>query len=175
MERKLLLLGILRQQEMHGYQLFEFIERSMAICTDLTKPTAYHLLNKMAEDGWISEEQNYDGNRPPRKVFRLTQQGEVEFQRMLRENLAAYAPVNFPGDIGLAFLDNLPLEQGLDLLHTRREALAGTLEEARAIPGHRGSLQWVIQHHVSFLEHELTWLDELIFNITHSMSEDENH
>ena len=27
MERQLLLLGLLRNQEMHGYQLFEFIER----------------------------------------------------------------------------------------------------------------------------------------------------
>lgn len=55
MERKLLLLGILRQQEMHGYQLYEFIERDLAACTNLTKPTAYYLLNKMAEDNWIVE------------------------------------------------------------------------------------------------------------------------
>ena len=48
MDDKLLLLGILRRQEMHGYQLFEFIDRDLAACTNLKKPTAYYLLNRMA-------------------------------------------------------------------------------------------------------------------------------
>ena len=81
MDRKLLLLGLLRQQEMHGYQLYEFIERELSFCTDLKKPTAYYLLNKMAERGWIVEEQSQEGKRPPRKVFRLTAQGEAAYQR----------------------------------------------------------------------------------------------
>ena len=72
MERKLLLLGILHRHEMHGYQLFEYIDQGLSACTDLTKPTAYYLLNKMAEDGWITEEQVQEGNRPPRKVYHLT-------------------------------------------------------------------------------------------------------
>ena len=165
MERKLLLLGLLRQQEMHGYQLFEFIERDLASCTDLTKPTAYYLLNKMAEDGWISEETSQEGNRPPRKVYRLTALGESEFQRLLRENITRFSPASFPGDIGLAFLDNLPGGEALALLQKRCAALKSALQAAQAVPVHRGSLQWVIQHQVRHLTTELAWLDEIIASL----------
>lgn len=54
MERELLLLGLLQQQEMHGYQLHEFIDSYMQTCVDLKKSTAYYLLEKMAKDGFLS-------------------------------------------------------------------------------------------------------------------------
>jgi DNA-binding PadR family transcriptional regulator len=162
MERKLLLLGILRQHGMHGYQLFEYLDQGLAVCTDLTKQTAYYLLNKMADDGWISEAQTQDGNRPPRKVYRLTTQGEIEFQRLLRENLEKYTPAAFPGDVGLAFLDYLAPTEALALLKERRVSLVTALQAARDIPEHPGSLQWVILHQVTYLTAELSWLDQLI-------------
>ena len=88
MDAKLLLLGLLRQQNMHGYQLYEFIDRGFSVCTDLKKPTAYYLLNKMAEEGLISEDHIQEGNRPLRRVYTLTEKGEAEYQRLLRANLA---------------------------------------------------------------------------------------
>jgi len=63
MNRELLLLGLLRQSEMHGYKIIEFIERDLAICTDLKKPTAYFLLDKMAQNGWISWMEEREGKR----------------------------------------------------------------------------------------------------------------
>ena len=51
MERELLLLGFLRREQAHGYRLNEFIEREMTACTDIKKPTAYFLLDKMAHEG----------------------------------------------------------------------------------------------------------------------------
>ena len=111
MERELLLLGLLRGHEMHGYQLMEFIDTQMASCVDLKKPTAYFLLDKMTAAGWIHFEQNQEGNRPPRRVYGITTEGEKAFQRLLRENLAAYEPARFISDIGLAFVDALPAEE----------------------------------------------------------------
>lgn len=162
MERKLLLLGILNQHEMHGYQLFEYIDQGLSACTDLTKSTAYYLLNKMAEDGWITEEQIQDGNRPPRKVYHLTPQGEVEFRNMLSDNLAHYTVPNFSSDIGLALIDNLMTEETLDLLHKRRVSLLNALQTMQNVPEHRGSLQWAIRHQIFFLQNEVIWLDQVI-------------
>ncbi len=166
MERLLLLLGLLRKNEMHGYQLYEFIERDLSVCTDLKKPTAYYLLNKMSEDGWIIEEQSQEGNRPPRKVFRLTAEGENAYQRLLRENLATYASTTFAGDISLAFLDDLPIEESLRLLAQRRSALASALQTTQAAPQHHGSLQLVIEHQIRHLSSELNWLEEIITRLT---------
>ena len=46
-ERELLLLGVLRKREMHGYQLSEFLEAHLGMFFDLKKATAYNLLRKM--------------------------------------------------------------------------------------------------------------------------------
>jgi DNA-binding PadR family transcriptional regulator len=165
MDRKLLLLGILRRHQMHGYQLYEFIDQALATCTNLKKPTAYYLLGQMAADGWISEVQEREGNRPPRTVYSLTDQGEAEFQRLLRQNLADFSPAFFPGDAGVAFLDNLDLEDAADLLQQRRAGLAKALEVARQAPLHAGSLQYVVDHQVHHLSSELAWLDQLLARI----------
>lgn len=165
MDRELLLLGVLRQQGMHGYQVHEFIDRYLASCTDLKKPTAYFLLDKMAKAGWITAEQVQEGHRPPRRVFRLTPAGEAEYQRLLRENLSAYVPAYFTSNIGLAFLDEVPAAEALVRLAERRGHLAAELAVAQAAPPHPGSLQWLVEHRVRHLQAELAWLDELLGRI----------
>lgn len=162
MDRELLLLGLLRQQEMHGYQLVEFIETALTFCTDLKKPTAYFLLDKMAAAGWIATTETRAGHRPPRRVYHLTPQGETEFQRLLRENLATYPPARFLGDIGIAFLDELPPAEATHLLTARRAVLAAVLTTAQAAPPHQGSLQLVIEHQQRHLAAEVAWLDEVL-------------
>lgn len=162
MERELLLLGLLRQHNMHGYELHEFINRDLASCTDLKKPTAYYLLDKMAAKGWITETEEHEGSRPPRRVYQLTVEGEGVFQRLLRENLAEYHQARFAGDIGLAFVDILDPEEARSLLQNRRDAVARELALAHRTPPHRGALQLVVEHQVRHLTAELGWLDEVL-------------
>ena len=162
MDRELLLLGLLRQSDMHGYRLNEFIERAMATCVDLKKPTAYFLLDKMVGQGWITQHEEREGNRPPRRVYRVTAEGEAQFQALLRANLAQYHAAKFTSDIGLAFADALAPAEALDLLRQRRAVILDALDETRAAPQHHGSLHWLIQHRLFHLETELRWLDQVI-------------
>jgi len=162
MERELLLLGFLRRENMHGYKLNEFIEKNMAACTDLKKPTAYFLLDKMAQQGWITMRETRAGNRPLRRVYHVTAKGEAQYQKMLRENLGSFSAAKFSGDIGLAFADDLDTAEVLDLLSQRRAALATELEKAQAVPQHAGSLQLIIDHQVAHLGAELQWLAQVI-------------
>jgi DNA-binding PadR family transcriptional regulator len=147
---------------MHGYQLYEFIERSLSFCTDLKKPTAYYLLSRMAQDGLLLETVSQEGNRPPRKVYQLTPAGEAAFQDFLHQNLSSFTAARFPGDIGLAFLEDLETGEAVRLLNERRHALLQALESARQAPPHHGSLQWIVEHQIHYLESELTWLDVVI-------------
>ena len=162
MERELLLLGLLRQSGMHGYKIIEFIERDLAMCTDLKKPTAYFLLDKMAQNGWISWTEEREGNRPPRRIYQITSEGETQFQSLLRASLATYEPLKFTDDIALAFSDGLPRTELLTLLEQRRKALLLVLEAARLTPPHRGHVQFVIDHQRVHLESELRWMDDLL-------------
>lgn len=162
MERELLLLGLLRQQDMHGYQLHEFIEGPLSFCTDLKRPTAYSLLDRLASAGLITEKEEREGNRPPRRVYRVTAKGEAEFQVLLRSSLQAYVPARFGSDISLAYLDDLEPAEALELLAKRRALLADALAQAQAVPKHEGSLQLVVEHQARHLQTELDWLDEVI-------------
>lgn len=162
MERELLLLGLLRSQDMHGYQLHEAVDTHLGMGVQLTKPTAYRLLSNMAEDGWVTSWEEQEGNRPPRRVYAITPRGEVAFQRLLRENLANYQPSDFTCHIGLAFLDELSAEEALPLLQRRRAAMEKLLDTTRAHGEHPGSLQLILDRQVHLLTAELKWLDTVI-------------
>jgi DNA-binding PadR family transcriptional regulator len=162
MERELLLLGLLRSQDMHGYQLHEAIDGHLGMGVQLTKPTAYRLLSNMAEDGWVTFREEQEGNRPPRRVYAITPKGEVAFQRLLRENLANYQPSDFTCQIGLAFLDELSPEEALPLLHRRHVGMEELIESTRAHGEHPGSLQLMLERQVHLLVAELQWLESII-------------
>lgn len=165
MNRELILLGLLRQENMHGYQIHEFINRNMSSCLDLKKPTAYYLLEKMTAMGWIEALADQEGNRPPRHVFKMTEEGERAFQRLLRENVASYHGTQFPDDIGLAFLDALPADEARALLGIRLKAVTDALHNAETIPQHAGSSQIVIEHLIHHLKSEIEWLNKVLSRI----------
>jgi len=121
-ERKLLLLGLLRQNDMHGYLLNAHLDGTVPI--SLKKPTAYHLLERMEADGWIAHRDEPTGERP-RRVFSLTARGERAFRDLLTEQLRGFRPAEFPSAVGLAFLDALPAAEARSLLIERRRAVAG--------------------------------------------------
>jgi DNA-binding PadR family transcriptional regulator len=162
MERQLLLLGLLRGREMHGYQINECIEDSLGVNVQLTKPTVYRLLSSMADKGWVASREEQEGNRPSRRVYGITPQGEEAFQRLLRQSLAGYRPLDLLGDAALLFLDALPAVEALELLRERRTAVAHLLEAAHARELDRADPGWLLQRRRYHLAAELGWVDELI-------------
>jgi DNA-binding PadR family transcriptional regulator len=163
MDRQLLLLGLLRAQEMHGYQLNEFIDAQMNFCVDLKRSTAYYLLDKLCRDGYVAEETGREGNRPERRVYRITPAGEERFQELLRQNLATFEPPVYAEDIGVIFEHQLDAAESVRLLQARREAILAHRARLEALhtslpPSHTA----VIEHHLLHLDAEITWVDRLI-------------
>ncbi len=162
-DRQLLLLGLLRAQEMHGYQLNEFIDQQMNFCVDLKRSTAYYLLDKLCRDGYVAEEVEREGNRPERRVYRITSAGELRFQELLRQNLATYVPPVYAEDIGVIFAHQLATDESLRLLNARREAIQSHRTRLEILhvqlpPSHTA----VIEHHLLHLDAEIAWVDRLI-------------
>jgi DNA-binding PadR family transcriptional regulator len=165
MERQLLLLGLLRREDMHGYRLNEFIERDLAFCTDVKKPTAYYLLDKLADQGYIREVEDptgADSSRPPRTTYSITPAGEAHFMELLRDNLSHFERHTFPGDIGIAFMDALPREEAIRRLEERRQAMQAFLTDMEQVPPHQGPLNLVVDHHVRHMQAEIDWLDGVL-------------
>jgi DNA-binding PadR family transcriptional regulator len=162
MEKKLLLLGILRGHDMHGYQMNEMLMQDAGIGITLKKANAYKLLNQMADDGWITYREEREGNRPPRRVYAIAPVGEAAFQRLLRESLVAYAAPQMPSVIAYNYLDELPADEAVALLQERRLIASKRFDQQEEIPKEmlQAHLGMIYLHR--FYTAELEWLDEII-------------
>ena len=166
-ERKLLLLGLLRRSDMHGYLLSAHLDGSVPI--SLKKPTAYNLLDRMEQDGWVQHRDEPTGDRPCR-VFSVTERGERAFQDLLRQQLKAFPPAEFPAAVSLSFLDAIPATEALKLLRHRRQAVERYREslvpqeedEAVHHQHHSGSAHLAVEYARRFVEVEIQLLDEVI-------------
>jgi len=165
MERQLLLLGLLLRQEMHAYKINEFIEEKMHFCIDLKRPTAYYTLDRLADEGLVQVEITQQGNRPPRRVYHITDSGKTRFYNLLRRNLEDYHQTFYPTDVGIAFLDQIPVPEAAGYLRGKREKIKATLDTLHSAIGHTGPLKRVIEHNQLLLKAELQWVDGLIADL----------
>jgi DNA-binding PadR family transcriptional regulator len=164
MDNELLLLGLLRLESMHGYQLNEFLDKRLGFVTDLKRSTAYYLLNKLEESGFITKEVEREGNRPERYVYELTETGRERFHDLLDANLRAAHMPYYNTDIGLLFIDAVPLEALQDALAEKRAGLVDMLDTVRSYVDEHpaGSpARYALRHNVVHLEAELDWLDRI--------------
>ena len=161
-ERQLLLLGLLMHANMHGYQLNEHIEHSLGFFTNLKKPTLYYTLEKLAQQGYVQQQTEREGNRPERRVYELTETGRARFFDLLRQYLQDFSRTYFADDIAITFLDQLPRDEARTLLAEKRAKTQATLAHLQTLPDHGGSFDYVLAHHTAHLEAELRWLDGIL-------------
>lgn len=162
-ERELLLLGLLRKQEMHGYQLAEFLDAHLSMFFDLKKATAYNLLGKMEERGWVASHEEQEGKRPPRRVYAVTPEGEAVFQNLLRASLPVHRPAAFPGNVPILLMDALPPHELEDLLDERREAVREQLTALETHVDHAGHA--LFDHKLLVLSAEMEWIEGLLTKV----------
>ena len=162
MERELLLLGMLRVQAMHGYQLHELIDSHFGESIQIKKSTAYSLLAKMTDAGWVSHAEERAGNRPLRRVYTMTEAGEVAFQRLIRQSLADYGQMDSLGSIALAFVNVIPSAEVIGLLRQRRNSVDQLLQTAQSNDEHDESMHLMVENQIRHVAVELEWLDEVI-------------
>jgi DNA-binding PadR family transcriptional regulator len=165
MEKRLLILGVLRSQHMHGYQLNEHLEHNAGMAITLKKSNAYKLLSKMEEEGWVKAREEREGNRPPRRVYAITSEGEAAFHRMLRKSLAAYPTPEFPSVVALDFLDHLPPDEAVSLLEQRRGIVEKRSHELDAVPDSVRRMHLGMEYLHRYYSAELEWIDEIIGSI----------
>ena len=159
-ERALLLLGLLRAQSQHGYQINEFIEHNLSRITAMKKTTAYAMLDRLANDGLVATHTEQVGNRPPRRVYSITAEGETQFQVLLRATLVHYDALVLAGDMGLMFIDELPRDEALACLRRRMEVLVGALDENERTPahGHGIGIDLTVERQRALLRADRDWL-----------------
>ncbi|MCW2535733.1 MAG: Transcriptional regulator, PadR family [Modestobacter sp.] len=162
---RLLLLGAVRIfQPVHGYLLRrELLSWQVEDWGNVNPGSIYSGLRTLAKHGLLAEE-------PGEPIaYRLTADGEVEFQRLLAQALREPDP----GDAsrllgGLCFMTVLPRAEVREALRARAlvleamvsgsAAMARSIQESRLAPASTVELSLVIGH---WLGGELAWVHEL--------------
>jgi len=165
MVKQLLLLGVLMNGKMHGYRLNEYVKHAMSFYTDLTKSTAYYILDQLEKGGYVNYELEREGKRPERRIYEITEAGKVYFLELLRDCLGSYTPTSFGDDIGATFLDRLPSEEARYLLIKKRKKVKDQLAIYKGVKDHGGSLQYAINHNITHLEADISWVDGMLKDI----------
>ena len=165
MEKQLLLIGLLRQHEMYGYQINDLIDAHLGSSINLTKPTAYRLLHNMAEQGWVSFREEKVGKRPTRRVYAITENGEAQFQDMLKSYLSHYEEVEQSNAVCMGFLDTLPPEEVIPLLEKRRTTVERLIAEKKSDLEYHEAFQLTIDHQIRHLQTDLEWLSDVIAHL----------
>ncbi|GCE10828.1 PadR family transcriptional regulator [Tengunoibacter tsumagoiensis] len=163
-ERMLLLLGMLKAERQHGYQLNEFIEHNLGRVIDMKRSTAYTLLERLCTQGYVERMTEQEGNRPPRKVYQLTAAGEQQFINLLKELLSQAAIGTPPFEVALMFLDHLQEPEVRALLQDHLEQLNQVIASYEQAPAHSigKGVDIAISHRMALYRAERTWLVETL-------------
>ncbi|WP_149403622.1 PadR family transcriptional regulator [Dictyobacter arantiisoli] len=163
-ERSLLLLGMLKSQSQHGYQINEFIEKNLSRMVDMKRSTAYTLLERLCDQGYVDGTMEQAGNRPQKKVYTITPTGEQKFFELLHEYLKHAGVIQFPFDIGLMFLDSLPDEDVSLCLQGHLQELDRQIVGFEQTPRHgfgRG-VDLAVEHRLIMSRAERDWVASIL-------------
>src|SRR5215212_5637108 len=97
------LLGFLRQQPMHAYEIHQTLMRAEALglVWHMKQSLVYVMLERLEAEDFVTAILEPQGSRPPRKILRLTPDGRKAFAEWL------VAPVAHGRDFRLEFLAKL--------------------------------------------------------------------
>lgn len=77
MSTRLVILGLLRDQHLHGYEIKQIIEEHMGDWTSIAFGSIYFALGKLSEEGLIEKvATEKEGNRPSRSIYQITEGGQ---------------------------------------------------------------------------------------------------
>ncbi|MCF7943654.1 MAG: PadR family transcriptional regulator [Spirochaetia bacterium] len=167
---RMVILGLLREQLLHGYEIKHIIEEHMGDWTSIAFGSIYFALGKLSEEGFVevaSVEQ--EGNRPSRSVYQITDSGREEFMRLLREGWQKVERQYYDFDVCLFFMRHLPQNEVKVYLQRRRDILEEILEHIECHRSEQLSMPEVpaladaIFNHTKFhTRAELQWVSDLI-------------
>jgi DNA-binding PadR family transcriptional regulator len=171
MSTRLVILGFLRERPLYGYEIKHMIEQVMGDWTNIAFGSIYFALRKLAEEGFIEKVgTEQEGGRPSRTVYQITDAGREEFLRLLREVWHEVEPQYFAFDIGLSFMEALPIGEVKGYLRKRVKHLEHIIQHLEAhqaeqladerVPVHLAAV--VFDHHRAHLKAELGWTRNLL-------------
>lgn len=171
MALELAILGLLKEQDLHGYELRRRLGELLGPIGRLSFGTLYPALKRLETENAVtvvkvSESRTGLTTARGRKVYGITKNGQEMFEQLLGASTAA-GEDDKSFALRLAFARYLSGEARLRLLHRRRDQLADRLAETRdTVQARQGRLDdygsSLMEHRIEMTKSDLAWLDRLI-------------
>jgi DNA-binding PadR family transcriptional regulator len=170
---RLVILGLLRERPLYGYEIKQIIEEHMSDWTSIAFGSIYFALDKLAEEQFVDKlDVEQENKRPARSVYQINKKGQEEFLRLLRESWQQMERQFFALDICLFFQESLPLVEIKAFLQQRVAQLEGTLtylnahqQEALADQHAPRSAVAIFEHSRVHFQAELAWTRDLLAQV----------
>jgi DNA-binding PadR family transcriptional regulator len=167
---RLVLLGLLSERPLYGYEIKQIIEEHMGDWTSIAFGSIYFALDKLAEEEFVKKiGTEQPGNRPSRSVYEISDTGRAEFFRLMRESWQTVEREYFDIDVCLFFMDRLPEQEVQKYLQTRINRLEKSLEyllmhekEQTSNPNIPVQAVAIFNHTKTHLQSELDWTLSLL-------------
>jgi DNA-binding PadR family transcriptional regulator len=164
---ELAILGLLKQQPMHGYQLSGELGESLGGFWRVSYGSLYPTLRRLERDGLVAAVPGESTGGRRKTVFGITEQGERAFLSQLQETPADNSSEDSRFRVRLAFFRYLPPETRIRLLERRRAFLTERLhaidESLRtAREGADDYALAVMEHGRDATDADVEWLGDLI-------------
>jgi PadR family transcriptional regulator, regulatory protein AphA len=162
MSHRYLILGLLAEQPMTGYDIKKRVEAALRAATNASYGTLYPTLHKLLKEGAVEVQEVPQVSRPSKKVYRITEKGRREVDRWLKQPPAS-DQIRREFLLKLYLGKDLPAEDLQSLVSSRRdeaEAMLRTLRaEQKGVNNPRQA--WVMDYALSLCKAEIDWLAQL--------------
>lgn len=78
---ELCVLSLLTKRDFYGYELVEHISRYV----NISEGTIYPLLRRFRTDGYVTNYLQESQEGPPRKYYKITEEGQKAFEELVKE------------------------------------------------------------------------------------------
>lgn len=163
---ELAILGLLKEQELHGYELKKRLADTVGSGAGVSFGSIYPALGRLEKAGAVLIVPAHSGAGRGKKVYAITERGDQLFEELL----AAEAGSNEDErsfNLRLAFARHLSREARIGMLERRRAYLLERLMRTRSAIRHGWGkfdayTRTLIEHGNETTERDISWLDRLI-------------
>ncbi|HEX2618610.1 MAG TPA: PadR family transcriptional regulator [Phototrophicaceae bacterium] len=164
MSHRYLILGLLAEQPMTGYDIKKRVEAALTAATNASYGTLYPTLHKLLKEKAVEVQEVPQVSRPSKKVYHITITGRQEVEQWLKQPPAA-DQIRREFLLKLYLGKDLPPDDLLSLVASRRgeaEALMRSLrmEQKGKVTGNPRQA-WVMDYAMSMCKAEIDWLMQL--------------
>ena len=162
MSHRHLILGLLMEQPMSGYDIKKHVQTALGAVTNASYGTLYPALHKLLEEGAVNVREVPQKTRPMKKVYQITGEGRQELLTWLAESTESDASER-EFLIKLYLAKTLAPEQMMLLVTARRaqqEAICRSLKVDKDMADDPRQV-WMINYALSMCRAEIDWLEQI--------------